>query len=147
VSFSFIDIWVVFYALLFLPRLGLTVQMAVAAAAYLTAVAFFERSGAYSFTALEPVLLATVVGTTSAVVTMLSRPRESSEIDPLTCVANRRGLDRFLESAVRGATAEHRSLIVATIDVDCFKTINDVQGHAYGDQLHLLGRGGTVATR
>lgn len=57
------------------------------------------------------------------------------ERDPLTGMANRRGLDRF----VAGLSAEDRvSFCVAYIDIDGFKAINDRLGHAVGDAV-LMG--------
>ena len=57
------------------------------------------------------------------------------ERDPLTSIANRRGLERFAASVPTQASLP---LCVAYIDIDRFKDVNDSFGHATGDAL-LLG--------
>jgi diguanylate cyclase len=54
-------------------------------------------------------------------------------IDPLTGVANRRGLMNRLERTLERARREHQSVMVAFVDLDGFKTINDHHGHDAGD--------------
>ena len=66
---------------------------------------------------------------------------ESSLRDPLTGLANRRGLDLLLEremarfNASRAAKGAADLLVICLIDLDGFKPINDRYGHAVGDQL------------
>jgi diguanylate cyclase (GGDEF)-like protein/PAS domain S-box-containing protein len=57
-----------------------------------------------------------------------------AERDPLTSVANRRGLERFAASVPQ---REGLPLCVAYIDLDRFKQINDTYGHPAGDALLL----------
>ncbi len=59
----------------------------------------------------------------------------AAERDPLTSVANRRGLERFAASLPLGSALP---LCVAYIDLDKFKHINDTLGHDTGDAI-LLG--------
>ncbi|RAK26927.1 diguanylate cyclase/phosphodiesterase [Actinoplanes lutulentus] len=54
--------------------------------------------------------------------------RELAHTDPLTGLANRRGLQRALR-----ASAENAVLI--GIDLDGFKTVNDMRGHDVGDSV------------
>ncbi|MEL6435479.1 MAG: GGDEF domain-containing protein [Pseudomonadota bacterium] len=61
---------------------------------------------------------------------MMVELRASVVSDPLTGVANRRGLEEKLSS--RGKPAE-RAVIMA--DIDRFKSINDRYGHAVGDEV------------
>jgi len=58
--------------------------------------------------------------------------------DPLTGAGNRRGLDARLEEVVNrvSRTSEPASLLL--LDLDHFKAVNDVHGHAVGD--HILKR-------
>lgn len=56
--------------------------------------------------------------------------REQALTDPLTGIANRRAFIRALEAHV---SMEVRDVAVASIDLDGFKPINDVFGHAVGD--------------
>jgi diguanylate cyclase (GGDEF)-like protein len=58
-----------------------------------------------------------------------------AETDPLTGVANRRGLARALERDVAAARRTDRHLAVAVLDLDHFKAFNDTHGHPTGDLL------------
>ena len=62
-----------------------------------------------------------------------TRLRALSTTDWLTDVANRRGLEAFLEQAWRTATAAQQPLALLMIDVDHFKLFNDRHGHPAGD--------------
>lgn len=53
--------------------------------------------------------------------------------DPLTGVANRRGLMDRLERMLDRAQRDHDTLMVAFVDLDGFKSINDRHGHEAGD--------------
>ncbi|WP_017302098.1 GGDEF domain-containing protein [Nodosilinea nodulosa] len=59
--------------------------------------------------------------------------RELIKQDPLTGIANRRGLEAALSSLTYQPSAMAHSLIL--IDLDGFKGINDTYGHSMGDQL------------
>jgi diguanylate cyclase (GGDEF)-like protein len=59
-----------------------------------------------------------------------------SDIDPLTGLANRRGLFRAVGQLVGAATAGgHAGVCMTMIDIDDFKSINDTHGHTAGDQV------------
>lgn len=58
---------------------------------------------------------------------------EQSRIDPLTRIANRRFLDLHMPDAWNQAGAHHQPLAALMIDLDHFKALNDLHGHAYGD--------------
>lgn len=135
VSFSFFYTWVVIYALLFFPPITAGVQLVGAALAYGIVLWSMDSFGSGSFTAVEPTVLGAVIATTCMVVLLLSNAREASEIDPLTHVANRRGLDRRLAEAMEQAEKHPDPLVVALIDIDHFKQINDEQGHDAGDRI------------
>jgi diguanylate cyclase (GGDEF)-like protein len=55
--------------------------------------------------------------------------------DPLTGLANRRGLANYLDRRVDALAASSESLCVFVIDLDGFKNINDVHGHTVGDTV------------
>ena len=61
---------------------------------------------------------------------------EQARTDALTGLVNRRALDAALENAIAGASPTGgRSLALAFIDIDHFKTINDLHGHGEGDRV------------
>ena len=62
-------------------------------------------------------------------------------IDDLTGVANRRGFLAAAERECQRAIREHRSALLAFIDVNDFKEINDTHGHLEGDEaLRAIGK-------
>lgn len=58
--------------------------------------------------------------------------RNEASLDALTGVANRRTFDRTCQEWVRSARSR---FVLAMLDVDDFKSVNDTHGHAAGDQL------------
>lgn len=54
--------------------------------------------------------------------------------DPLTKVLNRRGIEALLDNALQVANAD-RPLLLAYLDLDRFKLINDLYGHPAGDEV------------
>ncbi|MFY9314469.1 MAG: EAL domain-containing protein [Burkholderiales bacterium] len=57
-----------------------------------------------------------------------------AENDPLTEVLNRRGVEKVIEAAAPEGARE-RSLVLAYLDLDRFKLINDMFGHVAGDDV------------
>lgn len=55
--------------------------------------------------------------------------------DPLTELANRRGLANYLDSKLDALTSSPQPLCVFVIDLDGFKNINDIYGHTIGDTV------------
>lgn len=55
--------------------------------------------------------------------------------DPLTGLANRRAWDDELIRQCRAAATRDEPLTVAVLDLDEFKRVNDVHGHAVGDAV------------
>lgn len=55
--------------------------------------------------------------------------------DPLTGLANRNALQQHLDMALRRTLRSHQPLGVLLIDLDGFKPVNDLHGHALGDQV------------
>ena len=95
-----------------------------------------EIGGAQVLTAVATWVAVGVAAASACVATVAScrwRQRARSlatlaEVDPLTGLANRRVLDR-------AGTAGGASWWVAYLDVDRFKCVNDLHGHAAGDVL------------
>jgi diguanylate cyclase (GGDEF)-like protein len=61
---------------------------------------------------------------------LLKRLHSEATLDPLTGLANRRQLTRRL-----AAVDPRQAWCLLTLDLDAFKTVNDVLGHDTGDQL------------
>jgi diguanylate cyclase (GGDEF)-like protein len=71
---------------------------------------------------------------------------DAAQTDPLTGLSNRRGLEHLL------ATGDRRFTAAALIDIDHFKSVNDLHGHQAGDAVLCAaaaglreGHGGVVA--
>ncbi|WP_287849846.1 bifunctional diguanylate cyclase/phosphodiesterase [Acidiphilium sp.] len=63
------------------------------------------------------------------------RIRYLAEHDPLTGLANRRRLHEELEAALETSRRQGTKFAVHVINVDRFKTVNELLGHAAGDRL------------
>lgn len=64
-----------------------------------------------------------------------------SQTDPLTGLLNRRGMDERLHEELQRCAREQRTLGLIWADLDLFKEINDLHGHAVGDEaLKLVAR-------
>ncbi|QDQ02643.1 GGDEF domain-containing protein [Lysinibacillus fusiformis] len=57
----------------------------------------------------------------------------NSYIDPLTNIYNRRYFDEHAEKMVENAARENHQLAFMMVDLDHFKSINDSNGHLFGD--------------
>ena len=57
-----------------------------------------------------------------------------AETDALTGIANRRGFDRNLAALARQAPQDGHRHVLALIDLNGFKTLNDTYGHGVGDE-------------
>jgi len=80
--------------------------------------------------ALDAVIVALGTVTRGLVIRASSASR-----DPLTGLANRRGLDDALQELLRTADRTGERLSAALLDLDFFKRINDSQGHEAGDRV------------
>lgn len=66
---------------------------------------------------------------------------EMVELDALTGIVNRRGLDRMLHAEITAARREGKPLTLMLCDLDHFKRFNDTYGHVQGDEcLRQVGR-------
>jgi diguanylate cyclase (GGDEF)-like protein len=81
---------------------------------------------------------------------LIARSADESQKDSLSGAFNRRGIEVKLAAELKHIQRGKHKLSVALIDVDYFKSINDIQGHAAGDaalrdvaetiSTHLRGR-------
>ncbi len=55
--------------------------------------------------------------------------------DPLTKVFNRRGIEREFGNATASLAGGRQPMALAYLDLDRFKLINDLFGHAAGDEV------------
>lgn len=65
----------------------------------------------------------------------LDHARQEALMDALTGLANRKGFDLALTTAMSSARANTESLALIMIDIDHFKLINDTHGHLFGDRV------------
>lgn len=61
--------------------------------------------------------------------------RRSADTDALTGIANRAAFDRALDAAMARSRANATPLLLALLDLDGFKAINDTLGHTAGDDV------------
>lgn len=78
--------------------------------------------------------LATIAGVAHGNAQILATTREAATRDPLTGLFNRRALMERGQSELDVARRDGEPLALALIDVDDFKSINDLSGHAEGDR-------------
>ncbi|HSU89582.1 MAG TPA: GGDEF domain-containing protein [Terriglobia bacterium] len=69
--------------------------------------------------------------------TNLARTSEEATIDPLTRVSNRGSFDRAYEEWIATHKENRKTFILAMLDLDNFKQINDAHGHQVGDRVLL----------
>lgn len=77
----------------------------------------------------------------------LRRQRESeinANLDALTGIANRRGLNCFFKALLETGSVQKQALSLLMIDIDHFKRFNDTHGHVLGDNV-LCAVGGILA--
>jgi diguanylate cyclase (GGDEF)-like protein len=64
---------------------------------------------------------------------MITQIKQLSQEDPLTKIFNRRHLTTLAEEEISKVRKNHTTLSVVLLDIDHFKKVNDVYGHAAGD--------------
>ena len=67
--------------------------------------------------------------------TNLSQSREEASLDPLTRISNRGSFDRALKQWVDLHRETGKPFVLAMLDIDNFKQINDTHGHPVGDRV------------
>ncbi|WP_222193291.1 GGDEF domain-containing protein [Modestobacter italicus] len=87
-------------------------------------------------------MVAMVVAPISVVTILVRRMQAARDLartlavtDPLTGLANRRGIEERAGTVLRAAAAAGEPVTVMAIDLDHFKNVNDTHGHAVGDRV------------
>jgi diguanylate cyclase len=81
----------------------------------------------------DQALHATLTRRVQALETSLAQTQVAAALDPLTGVAHRGHFETALQEWVQTARATAKSFVLALIDLDNFKEINDTHGHLAGD--------------
>jgi diguanylate cyclase len=82
-----------------------------------------------------PGLLGRLLATARTFEVRMRRAERESMLDPLTGLANRRAWRDGLRAAEERARRGAGPAVVAVLDLDGFKEVNDAQGHAAGDRM------------
>lgn len=80
-------------------------------------------------------LVLSVIGTSFYLYVLVHKLERRAATDPLTGLLNRSSFERLVERARAGSQASREQAAVLLIDLDGFKEVNDVLGHAAGDLL------------
>jgi len=65
----------------------------------------------------------------------MKRLENDAAIDPMTDCYNRRAFDRMIQHNIHNAHRYNRDLSVIMLDLDRFKSVNDLYGHPAGDKV------------
>lgn len=93
----------------------------------------FVAAGAAVTTVVVPAILIAIMRTSLEAVT--GRLETLANTDPLTGLLNRRGMLPRVKTMLDDASSAGRAVVVALVDVDHFKSVNDTRGHAAGDEV------------
>ncbi len=78
---------------------------------------------------------ATQAGVALSNARLYSQQQEMARRDELTGLGNRRAFEEALDAEAVRYTRAQREFSVAVLDLDRFKVVNDIDGHAAGDEL------------
>ena len=144
-AFGGFFVFIGLYAALFFGPRAAGAQVAWAGSVHVVAQLL---AGADGVVASTLVLFGTIAATALVVGALVRQVRTAAATDPLTRLPNRRSFDEHLALALARAERHGRPLTVLALDLDGFKAVNDVEGHAAGDRLLVqAGRGWSGALR
>lgn len=107
-------------------------------------IRYFSLSAARLDTAIKPYLVGIATDITDRKLVeeemqkMQEQLREQTIRDPLTDLFNRRYLNDVMRRELIRATREAGSIGLILCDIDHFKSINDIHGHLFGDEVLRL---------
>ena len=133
-------VWVTMFAFYVFSRGAALVHLALMAAAYALVLALEDpaENPLDSWIATVVTLLGTglfVSFVRHRLGIMFHRLREAAHRDPLTDLLNRRGFQDVFDSELERARRSNQPLSLIVGDLDRFKAVNDVHGHAAGDAV------------
>jgi diguanylate cyclase (GGDEF)-like protein len=135
---SFAYLWIGIYVGQFFEQRAVRVQCAVIVVASGIAL---KISGLPGMGTAWVMIAGSSVLASEALARVNSRLRRQLTTDPLTGLLNRAGFADAAERARAMAVREEGPVSLALIDLDGFKRVNDLRGHAAGDELLVdLGR-------
>lgn len=129
---SFAWIWVAIYAGQFFDQRAVRIQVAAIAVASAAALAI---SGLPGLVTAWVLVAGSCALAGEALARLNTRLRTQLVTDPLTGLLNRAGFATAAERMLALATRVNLPVSVALIDLDGFKQVNDLHGHAAGDEL------------
>lgn len=124
---------VVLFTVLYLPLRAALAHFLAAGGAYVAVLGFGPTTEDRLLSWLAVFGTAAVLG--GVVLGLVSVLRVMAREDPLTGLANRRLWDERLDDELERARRSSQSLSVVIVDLDGFKTVNDVAGHDVGDKV------------
>jgi len=138
---SFAWIWVAIYSGQFFDQRAVRIQIAVIAVISAVGLAICGLPGLVTAWVL---IAGSCALAGEALARLNTRLRTQLVTDPLTGLLNRAGFADAAERLLALAAREQLPVSVALIDLDGFKLVNDLNGHAAGDEL-LVELGGAWA--
>ena len=132
-------LWPVIYGAYFFSRRNLAGTLVLQAVSMAVALAWFAQGEMKGLLWLDTVVSVSLVGGLVLVLrerlsVAFSRLYSSSVIDDLTGLLNRGAFDRVFSREIARADREESALTVVLFDIDHFKQVNDLHGHAAGDE-------------
>ncbi|MHB8189973.1 MAG: GGDEF domain-containing protein [Ferrimicrobium sp.] len=126
-------IWVGIFSALYFRPVVVASHLSVAGVAYMTVLVLSPHVD-------DPVanwlaVFGTAAVSAAVVLALVNILRNDARQDPLTGLANRRSWEERLEEEMGRARRSGTALSVAMMDIDGFKSVNDLEGHAAGDRL------------